>query len=188
MSVKMLSNKTSFKEGPGFVQFIIRGKIERWQEALLTAWIVAWTFIGVVVMREYYYSVEREMRMVLVIFLIFWAYYFWKVGRTWVFRLGGNELIRFEGDVLMLKRSFYTFGKTKRYYADIIKDLEVINLSKTSAAYVYENGWWVLGGEKLAFNYQGRSVKFAMQISDRDAADVFQILSKHIKRAKKLQN
>jgi hypothetical protein len=93
--------------------------------------------------------------------------------------------VRVQEDVLLLKRSFFTFGQTRTYYIDIIKDFEPIVLSKTSFAYTYENGWWVLGGEKLGFEYQGKLVKFAMQITEQEARDMHRILGKYMARAKK---
>lgn len=187
MNVRLISPKVSFREGEGFVQFIILGKIDRWKEALLTAWLLAWIFIGSVVMREYYYAENREMRMGLIIFLIFWAYYFWRVGRTWLYRRGGNELVRVEGDRLLLKRSFFTFGQTKTYYIDMIQEFKPIEIPPNSFSYTYENGWWVLGGEKLGFVYQSKFVKFAMQIDEKDAREMYRILTKHMSKAKRTQ-
>ncbi len=186
--MKLISEKVSYKQEPGYLQVLILGKIERWKESLLTAWLLAWIFIGGVVVNEYYYAPDREMRMILIIFLIFWVYYFWRVGRVWLFRRGGNELIRLEGDRLTLKRSYFTFGKSKIYYIDIIKDFEPIVLSKTSFAYSYENGWWVLGGEKLGFKYHGRLIKFGMQLTDTDAREVYQLLKRRLNQTKKIQS
>ncbi len=180
MIVKVISDKVSYKKEYRYLQFVILGKIESWKEALLGAWFLAWIFIGVVVMYTYFQATDREMRMMLIIFLIFWSYYFWKVGRVWLFRRGGNELIRIQGEILVLKRSFYTYGKTKTYYIEMIQDFAPVELSKSSFAYTYENGWWVLGGEKLGFSYQGKFVKFGMQLSDPDTMQVFKLIRQEL--------
>ncbi len=185
MIVKIISKKLSYKRTSEYLQFVILGKIEGWKEALLTAWLLAWILIGVTVIYAYYEAIDREMRMMLIIFLIFWAYYFWKVGKVWLFRRGGNELIRIEGDVLTLKRSFYTYGKAQFYYLDMITDFAPITLSKKSFAYTYENAWWVLGGEKLGLNYQGKFIKFGMQLSESDTMQVYKLMKQELAKPKK---
>jgi hypothetical protein len=161
---------------------VILGKIERWKEALLGAWLLLWIICGAIVINRYFEASERETRMILVIFLAFWAYYLWRVGKTFLFRLGGNELIRIEGNEMTLKRSIYTFGKAKTYYLDNIGSIENIQLSKTSFAYTFENAWWVMGGEKLSFDHQGRVVKFAMQLNDADRNELRVLLNRQIAR------
>ncbi len=180
MSVKLISEKVSYQSTPQALSFVILGKIERWKESLLVAWCVAWVFCGGIVISEYLASTVRESRMMYVIFLIFWAYFLWRVGRVTLFRRGGNELIRIEGGELTLKRSIFTFGKSKSYYLENIEGLRIIELDKKSIAYTYENTWWVMGGERIGFDYQGRFVKFGMQLSPKETKQVFELLRRRL--------
>lgn len=185
MNIRIISDKISYKSDGDTLQVVILGRIERWKEALLTAWLIAWIFCGAVVIRGYFLSAVREERMMYLLFLLFWAYYLWRVGRVWLFRRGGNELVRMEGDELTLKRSFFTYGKARTYQIANIRDFKPIELSKRSFAYTYENGWWVLGGEKLGFDYQGRLVKFAMQLKDEEAAELYRLVAERFRKASK---
>jgi hypothetical protein len=157
------------------------GKIERWKEGLLIAWVVAWIFCGVVVFMEWLKTEDEETQVAFFAFLVFWAYFFWRVGRTTLYRLGGNELIEVNEEALVLKKSFYTYGKTKTYFLENIQNLKPIKLSKTSFAYTYENGWWILGGEKIGFEYQGKFVKFGMQIQESSIEKVYSLINRQIK-------
>lgn len=183
--VKLISDKVSFKKSDDGLQVIILGKIERWKEALLTAWLLAWIFCGGVVLNEYLVATDRERKMVFVIFLVFWAYYLWRVGRTWMFRRGGNELIKITDYELILKRSYFTFGNSKHYSIDQLSDFRKTKLSKTSFAYTFENAWWILGGERLGFTYGNKFVKFGMQLTDDETNKLFDLLSKQLKKATK---
>ncbi|MCA1761532.1 MAG: hypothetical protein ABR574_05840 [Cryomorphaceae bacterium] len=188
MSVKLLSEKVSYRSEPGSLQIIVLGKIERWKEALLTAWLLAWIFCGGVVFNEYWHSTNRENKMIYLIFLIFWAYYFWRIGRVWLFRRGGNELIKVQNNTLVLKRSFFTYGKSREFDLEGITDLKPLKISKTSFAHTYENSWWVLGGEKISFEYHGKVVKLAMQISDDTRNRLLSMMKKQIAKNLKSLN
>lgn len=179
--VKVIDEKVSYTSSPDQLRIIILGKIERWKEALLMAWVAAWIFCGFVVFLEWLSATEEQTQVTFFVFLIFWAYFLWKAVRTMLFRMGGNELIEINRDELILKKSFFTYGKTRSFYLENIKELKPVELSKTSFAYTYENGWWNLGGEKLNFEYNGKNVKFAMQMTESTSKKVFSLLSRQIK-------
>jgi|SRR5690554_32925 len=185
MAVKLLSEKVSYAQEDGRLQIIILGKIERWKESLILGWVLAWIFCGGVVINEHIKAEDRDLKMILFIFLIFWAYYLWRVVRVFLYRRGGNELIQIQDDVMWLKKSFFTYGKSKPYNLRQIVDLKPIELKKTSLAYNYENAWWVLGGEKIGFTYNGRFVKFAMQIDDKVRDRLIHLINREISKSLK---
>ena len=187
MNVKLLSEKVSYSNENGRLQILILGKIERWKESLIMGWLLAWFFCGAVVINEFIKSDDRDMKMMLFIFLIFWAYYLWRVIRVFIYRRGGNELIRIQDGVMWLKKSFFTYGKSKQYNLNQMVDFKAIELKKTSMIYNYENGWWVLGGEKLGFTYNGSFVKFAMQIDDKVRDKLIKLIEKEISKSLKTE-
>src|SRR5690554_5763805 len=186
MAIKLLSEKVSYSKENGRLQILILGKIERWKESLILGWLLAWIFCGGVVINEFLKSDDRDMKMMLFLFLIFWAYYLWRVVRMFLYRRGGNELIKIEDGVMWLKKSFFTYGKSKQYNLNQIVDLKAIELKKSSMSYAYENGWWVLGGEKIGFTYNGSFVKFAMQIDERVRDKLIQLIEKEISKSLKM--
>lgn len=179
--IKLISEKVSYKKEGDSIQVIILGKIERWKEAVLTAWLLAWIFCGGVVFNEYLHATVREQKMVFVVFLVFWAYYFWRIGKVWMFRRGGNELIRIDKNELTLKRSYFTFGRSKTFQLDQLSDLKRISIPKKSFAYSFENAWWVLGGERVGFTYHSKFIKFGMQLNEKEASEFYGLISKKIK-------
>jgi len=181
MAIKIIDPKVSFSKEGSRLRVVILGKIERWKEGLLIAWVVAWVFCGAVVFGEWLDATEEERQVVFFGFLIFWAYFLWRVGRTTLYRLGGNELIEVNEDSLVLKRSIFTYGKSREYFLENIQNFKLIKISKTSFAYTYENGWWVMGGQKLGFEYHGRFVKFAMQIDDKAVEKLYSLINRQIK-------
>jgi hypothetical protein len=182
MGVKLISDKVSYSEKDGNLRLVILGKIEGWKEGLLTAWLLVWIFCGGVVGYELYRTTDQDYQLGYVIFLVFWLYFLWKVGRTWAFRRGGNELIEVNDDRLVLKRSFFRYGKAREYFIDNITAFGPIELSPTSFTYVYENAWWNLGGEKLSFEYQGRFVRFCMQTDEKETGAVYRLIRERIRK------
>ncbi|HKL40069.1 MAG TPA: hypothetical protein VJ894_05280 [Cryomorphaceae bacterium] len=180
-TVKVLDPKVSYTKSGEKLRVIVLGKIERWKEALLMAWVAAWIFCGGIVFIEWQRTTDDETQVAFFAFLVFWAYFLWRAGRTMLYRMGGNELIEVNQDELILKKSFFTYGKTKTYFLENVEEFKPIKLSKTSFVYTYENGWWNLGGEKLSFRYQGRYVKFAMQVDEKTVGTIYSLINRQIK-------
>ncbi len=188
MAIKLLSDKVSYESTPEYLKILILGRIDKWKESLLLGWIVAWSFCGAVVAHEYWISTDRDLKLIYTIFMIFWIYYFYRIGRVWIFRKGGNELIRIENGELILKKSFFTYGKTQTFQLENISHFRKVDLNKRSPVYTYESGWWVLGGQRLCFVHNGRYVKFAMQISEPVCNKVHDLIQKRITKYSKSLN
>ncbi len=188
MAFKILSEKVSYTQDADELRILILGKTDRWKQSLLLGWVLAWIFCGGVVISEYIKSTDGDLKLVLIVFLIFWAYYFWRIGRVLIYRLEGNELISLRGDTLRIKRSFYTYGKAEDYDISNIEDFRKVELDIKSFSRTYENSWWVLGGEKLAFDVNGRFIKFAMQVAPNVQQQLYTLLNKAIKKNLKNQS
>lgn len=187
MAIKVLSKKVSYENSTDLLRIIILGRIEKWKESLLLGWCLAWTFCGVVIGREYFLTTDRDMKLMITIFMVFWVYYLYRIGRVWLFRKGGNELIRIEDGELTLKKSFFTYGKTWSFPLENISEFQKIELSKRSPVYAFENGWWVLGNPRLCFKHRGRFVRFGMQIDDAVCEKLYRLVSKKINQYSKSQ-
>lgn len=182
MAIKVLTEKVSYDETKDFLRIVILGKIDRWKESLLLMWCLAWIFCGVVIGREYFLSTDRDFKLTISIFMVFWLYYLYRIGKVWLFRKGGNELIKIENGEITLKRSIFTYGKTRNFPIENISEFQKTDLNKRSVVYAFESGWWVLGNPTLCFKYQGRFVRFAMQIGDKERDILFKKMDKHMRQ------
>lgn len=180
MAIKVLSEKVSYEESKDQLKIVILGRIESWKENLLLAWCLAWIFCGAVIGREYFFTDNRDMKLTISIFMVFWIYYLYRIGKVWLFRKGGNELIRIENGELTLKRSIYTYGKTLIFPLENISDFQKVELKKKSMVYAFESGWWVLGNPTLCFKHRGRFVRFAMQIDDSVRDKLYKLMDRQI--------
>ncbi len=158
----------------------ITGKVEGWKEGLLVAWVAAWIFCGAVVVYEIFNPYERSIKLVLFVFLIFWAYYLWKVGKTLLYRIYGYELMQIGSGELLLQRKWLGGGSPQRFRIEDLGPLERTKLSPRSWAYTYENLFWVIGGERLAFKHGDRYVAFGLQLDDKQVSALYSFLRKHM--------
>lgn len=161
----------------------VSGRSEPWKVTALTAWLAAWLFCGVVVIYELMHTEQREMKLFLVVFLVFWAYFMWKISRVWRYRKGGYEALDIGPDKVTLTRKTGGAPKSTVFSVDEIGAPEKVPISEKSFTYIYENQWWVLGGERIGIKTDRRYIRFGMQLDARETAEVLGFLKTRLSKA-----
>ncbi|MFM7618296.1 MAG: hypothetical protein ACKO5Y_00495, partial [Bacteroidota bacterium] len=81
-------------------------QIERWQEALLYAWILAWTFCGGVFIFYAFTSQVPSERMFFGVSAGLWAYFFYRIVKVLLWRKMGREILTFSKGKMQLQMAF----------------------------------------------------------------------------------
>lgn len=176
--IKFISQRISYRKSADALSIIITGKIERSKETLLLSWLIAWTFCGLMVLYAMFFqSLSKEEKLYLVIFLSFWGYFEYKIIKVFRWRKWGKEYIMIADGKLSIKKSIKEFGKADEYFLDNIKNLKPVEKSKTSFFQYLEKSFWVMGDECIQFDYQGKTIKFGMQLEQNEVLPVLKLLT-----------
>ncbi len=181
---KQVSERVRISNEKSGAKIVISGVSERWKVTALTAWIAAWLFCGAVVIYELLNTDDREMKLFLVVFLVFWAYFMWKISRVWHYRKGGYEAIDIGPEQVTVIRKTGGPAKTATYKLTEIGEPEKVPVSEKSFTYIYEDQWWVLGGERIGFKTNRRYVRFGMQLDANETAEILRFMKAQFRKAR----
>jgi hypothetical protein len=175
--------------GAGYLQIQILQKVERWQEALLMAWILAWTFCGCVFLYEMIKAPDtKEMfnfRFAMGIMVVFWFFIWWRTFKVLLWRLIGREVITFSTGELSVKNAFGKWGRSERFGFDNIFKLGLIKEEPFSLLGFLDNSFWIMGGEKVGFSYASTKVRVGKQLSMKDAEYLIRSIEAAMREFKK---
>ncbi len=177
-TVRELSPRITYRRQPGCTTVVISPRLDDTRQWLLTTWIMAWTFCGIAMATQLFADHPRETKLALVVFLTFWAYYEYRIGYVWLWRRRGVELLKLEDGRLTYKRSLRTYGKAYDFYYDNIHNWK--KTERKTVTSVLENSFWVIGGERLSFDYQNRALRFGVQLTDQEADKLEKFLRREI--------
>jgi len=181
-----LDEGLSIEETDSHLSIIIDGRLSRPKESLLLAWLVLWMALGGYVMYELATgTLERDLRLALVVYLVLWAYFLFKIGRAFLWSRAGQERIILTEEQLSIKKSIYGYGKSAAYAVENVADVKVSELSKQSFQYQIESSFWVIGGERIDFAHVDRRYRFGRKIDDAHARKIVQKMRKRLKEAKR---
>jgi hypothetical protein len=184
--MQYLSDRVSIERGEGRLSVVISARLPRSREALLVAWTVAWALCGVYVLFERSRIPTGEpLRQYLLAFLAFWAYFLLVIGRATLWRLKGYELWRVKDGTLTIKNSLFGFGKAQHYFVENIQKMGLLNVDRGSWKWQWNESPWVIGGERLGFEYAGRKVVFGKNLTDDEARRLVPVLKDALRRERR---
>lgn len=178
--MKVIGNRISILKKEDLLSIVILPTTDKKKLWLMFFWLFAWTVCGVIVFINYFKIQDENSKLFLIIYLSFWAYFEFKIARTFIWKKNGKEKLWIQHGTVHYQREINKKGKIKEFNLDLINDFKLIETSNVSFSDSFNQSFWVKGGERLEFFSQGRAVRFGMQISDEEARTLFNEINKFI--------
>lgn len=159
----------------------ITQQIERWQEALLYTWILAWTFCGGTFI---FYALTAQVSSERIFFGVcsgLWAYFFYRITKVLFWRKMGKEIIVFSKGKMQLQMAFGTRGKKENFDLSKITQLGLVKQDSNSFFYFLDDSFWIMGGDRLGFSHKGVKYRFGKQLSLKDAQQLLRSVDSAVK-------
>ncbi len=182
MKTWSIGNRIDVVEEGSETTITISGRTERWKESVLLFWLLAWTVCGMVVGSQLFGEDDKSIFIMYIVYLGFWAYFEYKIGHAMIWRVWGKEVIKLEPKYMWLKRDIRGYGKVSQYFTDNMRQIKLTDLSNKPFAKAYNESFWVVGGERLSFEYLGEEKGFAYQLNESDTRQLLNLLKKKVRR------
>jgi hypothetical protein len=186
--MKWIGKRISFVDAKDKSTFVIYPDTPGWIKMTMGAWFSMWIVIGIIMTWSVFtFTLSEQEQVISFVFLVFWAYYAIRVGRSFSWILWGKELIKVNESKLMYKKSIRKFGKATPYLLDNIRKIKLYQPKERSFQAVWEASPWIMGGDRLEFEYLGKTIRFGKKLNEKEAKLFFNVLTKKIEeRLKKL--
>lgn len=180
---KFIGKRIAVRRSKGEIEIIVTQQIERWQEALLITWIIAWLFCGIVIISNAF-TVGGSMQIMLIVLSSLWLYFFIRVLKAFLWRKIGREILVMQSGKMSLKNAFGKFGKTEHFNYQHIFKLGLVKRDPGNFFAFLDDSFWVIGGERIGFNYSNQKVRIGKQLSVRDAELLIRVLESGMRELK----
>lgn len=185
--MKWIGERTSFVDDKNKTTIIITPENVGWQKALLGAWFSMWLTIGGVMIWAYFnlqlgrnQQENDQQKLIIIIFLVFWTYYAFRVGRQFFWLLWGKEYIKINETSLIIKNGIRDYGKASEYFLENINKIRIQQPKENSIQIVWESSPWIRGGERIEFDYLGKVIRLGRKLNEKDTKLLFQLITKRI--------
>lgn len=149
---------------------------------LMFLWLFAWSVSGIIVLANYFTLTNDNTKLVIIMWLGFWAYFEFKIVRVYLWKRFGKEKLWIKNGSILYQQDINGRGKTKEFDLNLISDFTLVPLTPGSIADTFSQTFWVKGGERIEFTCQSKVIRFGMQLSDEDANKIIIALKKFLKQ------
>lgn len=183
--MEFISERVSIERPGNGLSVVIANRPRRMQTFLLVAWLLAWTFCGMVFFREAGRNGDPSLRIPYIILIAFWLYFEVRILRVALWRTKGFELWRIKDGEFTIKDSLFGYGKANRYFIDNIRRFGLLNMDEASWKWQMSDSFWTRGAERLGFEYQGKKMAFGRGLTKQEADALAHVVDKELKRERK---
>ncbi len=183
--MKLIGDRISIKSSADRTTAVIGTRIQSWKESLLAGWIVCW-LICIVVINYYIFQTDSNQEIIFLFAItLFMLYYAYRIIKVYAWRKWGMEYLKISDEAITYKRSIRGYGKARVFPLSDVKKVSIITKEDGSFAKVLEESFWVMGGERISFEYDEKQVRIGMQLSDKDAKEFGNWLNDLVKKRKR---
>lgn len=187
--MKSIGERISLKEAKDKSTVVINPEKKAYVTAFIGAWVAMWWMIGFIMIWAYFkLDLSQQEGLIVIIFMVFWAYYAFRVTKQFFWILWGFEFIRIDKQSLTIKRSVRGYGKANAYYLENIKNFQWSVPKERSFQSSWEATPWVGGGQRIQFEYFGKTIRFADKLDQKDTNKLFQFITYEMERQLKEKN
>jgi hypothetical protein len=179
--MRVISERVSILKKDDVLSIVILSTTDRKKVMIMLLWLIAWSVCGVIVFANYFKLHNQETKLFVIVYLSFWAYFEFKILRAFTWKKWGKEKLWVQNGIIHYQREVNGRGKIKEYNPELVDDLKILELNPGSFTDYINQSFWIKGGERLDFTYQGKHVGFGMQITDEEARVILKELKGFLK-------
>ncbi|MDB4515970.1 hypothetical protein N9089_00055 [Crocinitomicaceae bacterium] len=179
--MKWIGERISFVDDKSRSTIVIEPAHTGWVRGAMGAWVFMWYTIGYAVAYAYFFqNLNQQETIIVFVFAAFWLYYAVRITKSWFWLMWGKELIKIDEVAMTYKRSIRRYGKAMPYFLENITKIRMSHPKDNSIQAAWEKSPWIMGGERLEFDYLGKVVKFGRKLNEKDAQLLFKLITKKI--------
>jgi hypothetical protein len=180
-NIEVIGQRISTLKADGVSSFVIIPTASNWKLNLLLVWIFVWTLSGCIVLGNYFTLTNTNIKLVVIVWLGFWAYFEFRTVRAFIFKKYGKEKIWIKGSTFNYWRDVAGRGKKLEFETDLIKDLQLTVKDKKDFFQFMNDSFWVVGTESISFIYGTKTYRMGVQLDEEDAKELLKQIKHAIK-------
>jgi len=183
INVGRIGDRILFEQDDDTLKVTIEQGIPAGQMSLLSIWLLLWLSLEVVVL--YFWTQEPTQGNAGIgyaIYSAFWAFFAFRIGKVWMWRRRGKELIVVNRKGMSIALAFGQRGLPDFFAHGRYNTPKRIQENPQQILRTFEKAFWSLGGETLQFDAGKRTMVMGKQLSEKDANALLKMMAGACKR------
>ena len=178
-----IGDRILFEQDDNTLKVTIEQGIPAGQMSLLSIWLLLWLSLEAVVL--YFWTQEPTQGNAGIgyaIYSAFWAFFAFRIGKVWMWRRRGKEVIVVNRKGISIALAFGQRGLPDFFAHGSYNAPKRIQENPQQILRTFERAFWSLGGETLQFDAGKRTMVMGKQLSEKDANALLKMMAGACKR------
>jgi len=184
--MKYLSERIGVEKTPeGLTVRIAASTVKDKKDLLiLKGWVILWLLCGVLLLGQTMVEPNADIKVYLLVFLAFWAYFAMRVTKGYYFKKYGVEIIHVHNGKVMYSRSIKSkLGKPQFLVPEGNSPFAYLG-GKSNFTQVYYDSFWISQGGNLSIGEGREQVRFGLQLPREESEPLAHLLNRYWKQSK----
>lgn len=161
------------------VEISIDHSIKKKELNIITLWLALWSVSGVIILVNLFMPYPKETRLLMVVFLTFWAYFEATVYNAYVWKKKGIEILTLKDGAMEIRSNG---RKESLLTVDLTKIDELILAPENKFREAMTNSFWNIGEPAVFIKTKERSIGFGRQLSREEATRIEKAVRPFLKK------
>lgn len=193
--MEILSDRISVVRSDAGTSIVISSMVNRKKSRTVLVILLLW-MIGGAVMIWNFPSIELDKtKIVVLIWLAFWLYFFYVLFRLYRWKQAGHEVIKIANGTLKYKKDVKGRGWVLDYELDKIKKLRASDTQSPNWVKNIGGDFWNTDCDSIRFDYEDKEISIGFQLDSAERAKLIKLIgefaevdAKQSKRSQKEEN
>jgi len=147
----------------------------------LPVWLAGWTVGGIAAITQLLSKgTDPGGRVFLLVWLVGWAFGEVFCCYLWLWNAFGKEIVRVGSGLLTMKRDVFGLGRARSFQTMEISDLRAAGFFGNMRSVSSGMAQWEITGGTIAFDCNGKTNRFGIQLEEKEAREVVERLRPHL--------
>lgn len=169
------------KHSESNTEITIGAYFDQKKSTMLFYWIIAWFVGGLLLISQYFFTIDNKTKIGIIIWGVFWLYFLQFTYRTYRWRKHGTEKLSIKDGVINYYRHVFKPFKEETVNVASIREIELLEINERNFFQSISLAYWAIGGERILLRTSIGDIRLGMELDDAEAKQLIKLLKGEMK-------
>jgi hypothetical protein len=175
-----ISDRISVVKNEAGTSIVIAAVTDKKKNRFVLLLLLLWIVGGVMMIWSFPTLTEDKTKLVVIIWLAFWAYFLYVLARLWRWKQHGFEVIKINGASFKYKRDVKGRGWVNEYNLPTMKNVRPSGSESPSWLKNFGGDFWNTDCDSIRFDYEDKEVSLGYQLDAKEVKSLIHVLGEFI--------
>ncbi len=180
--MEFLSKRISVVRSENEVSVVVMAMEKPSQSNTQLFWFILWTICGSVMIYYFFQQEAGKTKTMYLVWIGFWLYFAYLIGRAWMWRRFGRELIQIKNGKFLYKRDTAGRGFVHVYAAERVKNFRVAEDNSPKWLKSMGGNTWNTDCNSVAYDFEDKELQMGYQLDAAEKKALIHLFKKYCER------